>query len=97
MKFVLFFIVFIMYLLTKRYNDYDFFKKHFLDLIVQFFHIITLGYIFYVLVSLNAPFIALFCAYVLYENLECFKSNLKDEYEYENDEDTEEQNETEER
>lgn len=92
MKFTLFFIVFIMYILTKRYNEYDFFKNSFLDLSIQLLHIVTLGYIFYYLVNINLPIIAFFCAYVLFKNIDCFIDNITDNYEYAADDNDESEN-----
>ena len=82
MKFTLFFIVCIMYLLTKRYNEYDFSETLWIDFIIQSVHIIALIFIFIIIVYNKEPFIALFCAYVLHKNLCWFTGD----FEYENDE-----------
>lgn len=71
MKLVLFFIVLIMHFITKRYNEKDCLEDYpFIDLLIVLLHTSTLGYLFYTIVSLNSPLIALFCAYVLFENID---------------------------
>lgn len=82
MKITLFFIVAIMFILTKRYNEYDFFENHWLDLLVQAFHIFTIIIVFFFIIYHTAPFIALFCAYVLHKNIDWFMDAFNDNYEY---------------
>lgn len=79
MELLLFFMVCIMFFLTTRYNHYDCLENPFLDLLIVTIHIITIGYIFYTLVSINSPFIALFCAYVLFKNIDWFIQCIKGE------------------
>ena len=81
-----------MFFLTKRYNEVDFFKNLWLDLLVQFFHIITLLQLFYVIIDHKYIFIALFCAYTLFENIKWFLgSDTVYEYDSEDDEDKNEE------
>ena len=90
MKTTLFFMVIIMYFLTKRYNEYDFYESFWLDFMVQLLHIFTLGYIFIVIVSINEPWLALLCAYVLHKNLNWFSGLTNDDLKYEEDDDEKE-------
>ena len=85
MKITLFFMICIMYFLTKRYNEYDFYEVRWLDLLVQLLHIFTLIYMFIIIVSIQEPYLALFCGYVLHKNLNWFTGDLI----YEDDENKE--------
>lgn len=92
MKITLFLMVCIMYFLTKRYNEYDFYENRWLDLLVQVLHIFTLIYMFIVIVSIQEPYLALFCAYVLHKNLNWFTGDLVYEDDDDNDNDDENEN-----
>ena len=91
MKLVLLLSTLVMFLLTKRYNETDFIRNRFLDVLVQLFHIIILLQLFYTIINLNYIFISLFCAYTLIENIK-WLLGINVEYEY--DEDDNEENQT---
>ena len=89
MKLVLLLSTLVMFLLTKRYNETDFIRNRFLDVLVQLFHIIILLQLFYTIINLNYIFISLFCAYTLIENIK-WLLGINVEY----DEDDNEENQT---
>ncbi len=85
MKLVLLLSTLVMFLLTKRYNETDFIRNRFLDVLVQLFHIIVLLQLFYIIICSHNVFIALFCAYTLIENIK-WLLGINVEYEYDEDE-----------
>lgn len=95
MKLMLFLLVSIMFILTKRYNEYDFFENRWLDLLLQVFYIFTIIIIFFFITSNNAPLISLYCAYVLHKNINWFMTAFNDDYEYSDKENNNEDNEDE--
>ena len=85
MKLVLLLSTLVMFLLTRRYNETDFIRNRFLDVLVQLFHIIILFQLFYIIICSKNILLALFCAYTLIENIK-WLLGINVEYEYVEDE-----------
>lgn len=79
MELVLIISVFLMHHIAKKYDTRDFFENAFLDILVQFLHVATLGLISYYLfvhASLVNIFLFVFNTYTFLKILKAFVINI---------------------
>ena len=92
MGLVLSLITIIMFIITYRYNNMDWFDNPFADTLVQILHVSILGFIFYILISNNYIFVTIFCGYVLLKNIKWLLLGTDDEEDKENKENIDKEN-----